>query len=814
MPSGMQGTPADSRHAPWPLRDGQTPKQRSNVGPAGPGVPVAVAISVTLGVLVLGALLVLFPGGRAVVLLDDTWQLGAATTAAVVSIQTARRLTGRPRLAWGLTACYASIWATGQTLWLGTHLVGVNPGGQFTALDAIFYSSAVPLILGLLVMARPRDLWATPMSRLDALMVTVTVALLIWVLTLEPVVNSTVAGVSGWVALGAVGQGLMLTVALLALARGRRRGEALLAGSVVLLGVGGALYTYLVSAGLYAAATPVALTWTVGFLGIAMAGRVTRREPLPKRARPAVVQMLVHVLPMVVVWGMFIVQRLGSGVVAWPAYIVGLVVFSLMVLRLALTLQLLQRREDDLAALASTDELTGLPNRRGLWETAAPLLARAKEPWVLALVDLPYLREVNDRLGVAGGDALLRAVATRLQGVVQPQSVVSRTSSDFAVLFQLPATGYEPTPDAFAHGLLALLRGLYTVDDLTITIDINVGYAVSSAYGAETVDDLYRHAGLAMAAAKRAGPDQARGYDDEMHNDVIARHDLSQRLRQALRDREFVLHYQPVVDLATRRIVGAEALLRWDRPDRGLLLPAAFIDVAEETGLIVGLGRWVVAEAAATVRSWESAALLDDDFRVAVNLSGRQFDEPGLVDMLVTEVARAGARPQRIALEITETQAVDMPIVQPLLAQLRDVGFEVSLDDFGIAYSSLAYLRHLSIDTIKLDRLFVSELGGEEDKAAIPRAIIDVARGLHLGLIAEGVEREEQARRLLALGCVRAQGFLFAPGLPADSLAEMLQRQAIDGPFEPRPRPRNGLAHDDPGQDQSVRDAALRPRAQ
>jgi diguanylate cyclase (GGDEF)-like protein len=413
---------------------------------------------------------------------------------------------------------------------------------------------------------------------------------------------------------------------------------------------------------------------------------------------------------------------------------------------------------DDALHQAFHDSLTDLPNRAMFVERLSGALAGAgpagRSVGVLFL-DLDRFKNVNDSLGHTAGDELLIAVAGRLRGCVRPTDMASRFGGDeFALLLEDLASPADA--ERVALRVLTTLEAPFTVAGREVFISASIGIAV----GARPDEDLVRDADLAMYRAKADGKGRFVRFEPGMHVAVMERLELEADLQRAVERGELLLHYQPVVELCDARVIGLEALLRWNHPVRGLVPPGDFIALAEEARLMPQLGRWVLHEACRQAAAWRR-----DGSRasIAVNMSGTHLQSGSLARNVSEALDRSGLPAEALVLEITET--VIMSDIEPTieaLRELKDLGVRLAVDDFGTGYSSLQYLRRFPIDILKIDKAFVDDLGGGSDDAALARAIIDLGQSFELAVVAEGIEREEQRMRLLELGCDLGQGFLFA----------------------------------------------------
>ncbi len=431
-----------------------------------------------------------------------------------------------------------------------------------------------------------------------------------------------------------------------------------------------------------------------------------------------------------------------------------------------------RRQTDALRHQALHDALTDLPNRTLLGDRLAVALRaaeRAATPLALLLFDLDHFKEVNDTLGHHAGDQLLRDVAVRLIETVRASDTVARLGGDeFAVL--LPTADAEGAIAA-AGTILAALEQPFLVDGQRFEVGASIGVAVAPAHGADAAA-LLQHADVAMYVAKRGRSGYAL-YDADQDGHSLRRLALMGELRQTIAAGQLTLHYQPKVTLATGQLQGVEALVRWPHPERGLIPPAEFIPLAEQTGVIGLLTQWVLDTALRQARAWRDQGLACP---VAVNLSARLLHDPSVVDTIVGLLDAWGLDADGLEIEITESAVMADPAgALAILTRLHDRGIRLSIDDFGTGYSSLAYLQRLPIDMIKIDQSFVRELATNGDDAAIARAIVDLGHTLGMGVVAEGVEDDATRARLTALGCDVAQGYYIGRPVPADQLARWVQ---------------------------------------
>ena len=428
--------------------------------------------------------------------------------------------------------------------------------------------------------------------------------------------------------------------------------------------------------------------------------------------------------------------------------------------------------EAALSHQAFHDSLTKLPNRALLKDRidhAAARAQRRQRALAVLLLDLDGFKAVNDTLGHAAGDTLLTAVADRLVDCVRPTDTCARLGGDeFAVLLEDLASPNDW--QVVANRMLESLRTPFHIDGKDMFVRASVGVAMRGE-GGEDADELLRNADVAMYMAKSQGKNRFELFCPTMHSEMMHRLDLEADLRRAIEGgNEFVLHYQPTVVLQTGEIAGVEALVRWQHPERGLVPPLDFIPIAEESGLIVQLGEWVLREAC------RQAVLWDDGVSISVNLSARQLQHDTLVATVRSVMDETGLAPSRLILEITETAVMNDHVTTIVkLQQLKDLGVGLAIDDFGTGYSSLAYLRRFPIDVLKIDRSFVDGVTEGSQKAALLRTIVELGRTLNLKTVAEGIEQHDELHQLRNLDCDLGQGFYFARPLQAADVSELLR---------------------------------------
>jgi diguanylate cyclase (GGDEF)-like protein/PAS domain S-box-containing protein len=435
-----------------------------------------------------------------------------------------------------------------------------------------------------------------------------------------------------------------------------------------------------------------------------------------------------------------------------------------------------KRMETELERLALYDPLTGLPNRALFGDRLRQVLSRRGREAATAVyfLDLDRFKRINDSLGHGAGDAVLREVAERLASVVRPEDTVARFGGDeFTILCESVGGVLEAV--AIADRLQRPLRNPLSLGGAELRLSASIGVALVEADDNGDGQHLIEDADAAMYRAKERGGARTELFDSAMRENAVAAMRIEQELQRALEEGELRLHYQPSVDLATGQLVGAEALVRWEHPNRGLIVPDRFLGVAEETGLIVPLGTWVLGEACRQLAEWqgrpETAHL-----HLSVNLSARELTHPDAVSTVLSAVRESGIDPRALTIEVTESTAMaDGDTGFRALRDLSSVGIRVAIDDFGTGYSSLEQLRRMPVDIVKVDRSFVSGMAADSTDREIVAAVVGMGRALKLCVVAEGIETPEHAEALRELGCDIGQGFLYAKALPAAELEELAQ---------------------------------------
>ncbi|MCX5887539.1 MAG: EAL domain-containing protein [Proteobacteria bacterium] len=446
-----------------------------------------------------------------------------------------------------------------------------------------------------------------------------------------------------------------------------------------------------------------------------------------------------------------------------------------------------KRAEEQIIYLAYHDTLTGLPNRHSFKNQLTQALTQAKRydrPLAALNLGLDRFKQINETLGHTVGDLLLKAVTERLENCVRKSDVIARFSNEHIINtvarlgsdeFIILLTEIEDAQDAakVAQRILEVFSHPFILDYHEVFITASIGITVYP-YDGEDVDTLLKNAGTAMYHAKDQGRNNYQFYNQAMNATSLEKLVLENDLRRALDRQQFLVYYQPQLDLRTGAIIGMEALIRWQHPERGLVQPAAFISLAEETGLIVPIGEWVLRTACVQNKAWQAAGF--SPFRVTVNLSSSQFRQETLIRTITQALDEAGMDPRYLELELTESNIMkDAETTITMLHELKSMGLRLSIDDFGTGYSSLSYLKRFPFDTVKVDRSFVKNVTTDSDNAAITTAIIAMAHSLNFEVIAEGVETKRELAFLSKHQCDGMQGYLFSPPVPPEQATQFLK---------------------------------------
>jgi diguanylate cyclase (GGDEF)-like protein len=695
--------------------------------------------------------------------------------------------TRRPprRAAWQLLALGLALLAAGDVIY-SILAFGVPEVAYPSAADIAYLAGYGALVAGVLSLIRGRVPGGDRTHIIDASILSAGVGSIFWVAIIQPTIVDGLDPLAGLVsvaypAMDLVLLALCLRVLLSSVARPRYI-QVLVVGLAIYFAAD-VVYALAIVNGTYADGNPVDGGWIVGILLIgaaamhpSVADPVATAAPADgrlSRSRLALLAIAALIAPAIL---MFQELQAGDGV------IVGLaaewtILFGLVLVRLAVTvselvgsLQQRTRLQRDLAHQAHHDPLTRLANRLLFEERLGLAMATASAATGLIFVDLDDFKTINDTLGHGTGDDLLRVLAGRVQRGLRSSDLAARLGGDeFAILVE----GCDDLAmvEAVAERLLAALRVPVKVGTRELLVHASAGVAMG--HSGATGKDLMRDADIAMYQAKAHGKDRAEAFEATMHSDVIRGYELRTELAAAIEKNAFVLHFQAVVNLVTGAIVGAEALVRWDHPERGLLGPQEFIPQAESSGLIHPLAKWILREACHTAAGWQHRPAGQRP-SISVNLAASQLLQPGLVDDVAQILAETGLPAGQLILEVTESALVDVRMAREALLRLRTLGVQLALDDFGTGYSALSYLAELPFDIIKIDQSFIAAIGQGRRVDALLEGILGLCDALELMTVAEGIEQDVQLDRLVALDCRFGQGYLFARPVPAAEFDRLL----------------------------------------
>jgi diguanylate cyclase (GGDEF)-like protein len=754
-----------------------------------------------LGVLATGVL-----GAKGTVVFDDYASGLAPAIAAAFCLRTARRADGRLRRAWLLLGSALVSWAAGTAVWT-VYEVHLGDEIPFPSLADVGYLASVPLGLAAMLTfpgARVHGL-ARLRPVLDGVIVAGALLFVSWATVLGPVFHANAGTLLAQVISLAYPGGDLLsaTVAVLTVARARgplRVTMSLIAAGMMTVVVGDSAFAWFTARGDYATGNLFDTGYLAGFLLIGLAAlRANPLEPAPASAgesddsaiAPNRLALALPYVPLMLSLPFAVLMKLHGQPIGPLLFCVGVVVILAILLRQLLTMQTnmalsqelrdtvgeLRSREAQLSHQAFHDPLTGLANRALFGDRLGHALAQKRRPGpvILLLADLDEFKAVNDTLGHPAGDALLIAVAERLRAVVRPEDTVARLGGDeFAVLLESReglVAGHR-----VAHRIEEALVAPFHLSGVQTVIGASIGIAAGDP--SATGETMLRDADIAMYAAKAGGKGRAEVFAVDLAVANIDRLRLKGDFSEALARDELHLKYQPIIDLSTGQLRGVEALLRWTHPDGDDVPPSVFIPLAEASGAILPIGRWVLAEACAQAGRWQQDQPDGlPPLQLAVNLSGRQLEDPQLMPAVRAALTASGLHPSLLTLEITESVLFEEDEnTMARLTALRALGVRLAIDDFGTGQSSLSRLRRYPIDTLKIDRSFIAAL---TPSAPVPdvviTAILALGEGLGMNVIAEGVETEEQLVALRGLECPQAQGFLFARPAHPDVIGELIR---------------------------------------
>ncbi|MFG3578210.1 putative bifunctional diguanylate cyclase/phosphodiesterase [Micromonospora chersina] len=730
---------------------------------------------VAAALVVLGEAVWLVGGLPGAALVSDLGAVAVSTWAAVACARVARRHPAPLRRFWALLAATMILAAVGRTVWtverLGGHDLPHTPlvGGLFTA--GIVTGTAALLCS----LAAPRSLVGQARTLLDGVIVGLALIPIGWVVVFRDLADADLADPQRTFGLLYPMLDLMQLTILVAVAGPARP----MWRALTLIGVGlatragaDAVYVSLVAHGSYAAGHPIDVCWPLSYLLMGLATRYppppacegeeeTGDSPLPPWWRVA--------LPYLPVGGAIVavvLARRPTGQTPHMIFIGMMALLGVLALRQGLAANENLRLVARLRRLAYSDQLTGLPNRLTFTRRLRRAL-RDGGPVAVLLLDLDGFKQVNDRFGHAAGDRLLTTIAERMGDAIGPDGMIARLGGDeFAVL----VAGDRPVPpERLAVRLLASLEPLPGEEDLGVHPSASIGIA---EYGPQHTShtDLLRDADIAMYAAKAAGKSAYRTCTSQLRESAVTRAELIADLRRAVDEGQLLMEFQPIVDLATGSVRSAEALVRWRHPRLGVLTPARFLPLAEETGLILAIDRWVIHEACRAAATWRKHV---PEVTVAVNIAAAHLRRPDLIATVTEAVGAAGLPPRALTLELTESALIEgSEAVLDRLTQLRDLGIRIAIDDFGTGYSSLSYLHRIPATELKIDRSFVSRLDADDARAyATVEMVNRLAGAFDLAVVAEGVETGSQHAAVTAIGCLHGQGWRY--GRPV-ALSELL----------------------------------------
>ena len=668
-------------------------------------------------------------------------------------------------------------------------LVAGEEGPAFPSIADFFYLCMYPLVIvGLVRMLRQVAPGRDYASLIDAAVVGISIFGTVWVVWVDDVVDApfdSVAGLITQVAYPVMDVALFTVAARLVVGLHlRHRPLAFMVGALGSLAIADTAYGFYNTQGTFETGSYVDFFW----LGFYVLFGLAALHPDSKS--PGVAEELVEgrltgrqlVIMFVATLGVPMVDLFWGTPADRPVTIVvSAALFLLILLRVFGLTKALERGRDRLRHEATHDSLTGLCNRTLFAERTAAALRETADDATLAVlfIDLDDFKVINDSLGHFAGDELLKEVAARLSRCVRPNDVVARLGGDeFAVLLRSAVDRNDVI--SVARRVLDAMASPVDLGRRVVRATCSIGIAIDLDESTE-VETLLRNADVAMYLSKSRGKGRFEFFEARMHEDAIERLDLKADLERAVENKEFVLHYQPIFDLQTGHVVLVEALVRWKHPQRGMIGPDRFIPLAEENGLIVPIGSWVLSEACRQAAMWRRMDGVDEQLSISVNLSMRQLQDGQLLNVLTAALKDSGLPANRLVLEITESMlAIDADRTAGVLEQLKTIGVKIAIDDFGTGYSSLSYLRAFPVDSIKIDKSFIRELHTSKTTTALIEAVVNLATALGAYTVAEGIEYSEQANILRKLGCGRAQGYYYCRPLPGPALTSLMREHAGD----------------------------------
>ena len=719
-------------------------------------------------------------------------EASAGFLTAIAALAAALRSRGRRALAWAGWSAYALLLAVGSSM-LAVNAAGSSDAVPYPSLQDMVFLAAIPLGAGA-ALAMMRSTRVSPAGLGIALLDGLLVGASILVFCLATIFRAHFDTTSNPLLADVVSVAepatdvVILTIVAAAFARTHviRAATALICAGVALTALSDFATSFQALGGTLPSGIPVDLGWIAGLLCLGLAALhvlcYRRGADLPAYHQvPRGMSVLFPMAPVVVASGFAITDFVRDGWTGDGLLLAAtLALTGLMLLRMSIALYLNTRLGNTLAYQASHDALTGLANRVLMHQRLDSSLARVpatRSGTTLMMLDVDGFKQINDSFGHNIGDLLLVQLAARLQDCVRGADMVGRLGGDeFGIVLNGPG---EPAA-VIARRVLTALERPYSIGELHIVVCSSIG--IASGDHDHTADSLLRDADLAMYAAKTSGGARYALYDPRMHATAMGRLQLESDLRADWAT-EISLHYQPIVDLETGRMVSVEALARWQRGTRGMVPPDVFIPVAEQTGLIVPLGAKILMESCRQLASWRRDYPEARDLGVSVNVSGRQFRSDDLIATLTEALRSSGIEPGALTLEVTETALIDdLESAIRLLNRLKALGVRIAIDDFGVGTSSLARLRRMPVDVVKIDKSLVDHVPDGHVASALLQSIVGVASALQLRTVLEGVERGDQARHLAGAGYDMAQGYFFSRPLTAEGIASILD-QGRDAPL-------------------------------
>ncbi|MCU1676785.1 MAG: putative signaling protein [Frankiales bacterium] len=739
----------------------------------------------------------LTPVGRELTGLTIMGLVGAGSALAI--IMAATRGTGRTRVGWGLLGAAATLWSASQFIslaWLLTH-PDLDP--RLRIADNVLAMAALLAISGFLALPRRRakDTVSRILRLLDSLTVMTSGTIVLWLVLVQPILEHDFVGPTAkqHLLVFVVFDVATLTSTLLLASRppaGQRVASSYVATAALLFVCGDVHLMHGLVNATYAVGTFGDCGRILGIMMLAYGAHAwVRPSPAGDRAPSRWRGLLLPyaLLPLAFIAGAVSTVH-GRPLTIVVVSIGGIMIASILarqLITLADNMKLVSQmtgQEAELRHQAMHDALTGLANRRLFRERLEGAVAVAEQDDEVAVVfvDLDDFKVVNDTLGHAVGDELLRKMANRLQACIRTSDVASRLGGDeFAVLL---SRGGAEAAHSVAARLSHAMRQPMLVGGEPVFIQASVGIAVGTSELRLAPGELLEQADMAMYAAKDAGKARLAVFEPGMRERLVGRAAVKDDLHRALGRGQLLLHYQPIVDLQTGAVLGAEALLRWAHPQHGFIPPLTFIPMAEETGLINRIGRWALQTACREAATWPVGDGVP--MSIHVNFSGAQLLNPGVVDEVQSILAETGLAPHLLTIEMTESVLMnDNATVAAQLSGLKALGLRVAIDDFGTGYSGLSYLDRLPVDVLKVDKAFVDKLVAGGSRPALARAVVGLADMLGLDVVAEGIETTEQRTQLVGMGCRAGQGYYFSRPLPAESMRSVIDARTLGSPTGP-----------------------------